>query len=54
MIAHRESYAFEDDCKFCAHETPLVSEVNTKVCPDCYSWITESVGLETLGIRKAE
>jgi hypothetical protein len=54
MITHRESYAFDTDCKFCAQEAPLVTDVNTRVCPDCYSWIDKSMGLENLGIRKAE
>jgi hypothetical protein len=54
MIVYRESYAFDTDCKFCAQETPLVSQVNTRVCPDCFTWISEAVGLETLGIRTTD
>jgi hypothetical protein len=54
MITHRESYVFDTECKFCAHESErLVSEVNTKICPDCYSWASDSVGLSNLGIRRA-
>ena len=52
MITHRESYVFDSECKFCAHESEnLVKEVNTKICGDCYSWISDSVGLSNLGIR---
>ena len=51
MITHRESYAYDTECKFCAHETPLIPEVNTRVCPDCYTWLSDQVGLENLGIR---
>jgi hypothetical protein len=52
MITHRESYVFDTECKFCAHDTEkLVSQVNTKICPDCFTWIADSVGLMTLGIH---
>lgn len=51
MITHRESYAYDTDCKFCAQETLLVAEINTRMCPDCYSWISENVGLSNLGIQ---
>jgi hypothetical protein len=52
MITHRESYVFDTECKFCAQESEkLVSRVNTRICPDCFSWINDSVGLLNLGIR---
>lgn len=51
MINHRESYAYENDCRFCAQESPLVSQVNTRVCPDCYSWLSDTVGLSSIGIH---
>lgn len=52
MITHRESYVFDTECKFCAQNSEkLVSEVNTRICPDCYTWIANSVGLINLGIR---
>lgn len=54
MITHRESYVFDPECKFCAHDKEhLVSDVNTKICPDCYTWISNSVGLINLGIMPA-
>jgi hypothetical protein len=54
MITHRESYAYDTECKFCAHDSDhLVSEVNTKICTDCYTWIANSVGLFNLGIKTA-
>lgn len=53
LITHRESYVYDTECKFCAQESErLVSDVNTKICPDCYSWISNSVGLINLGIRR--
>ncbi len=52
MISHRESYIYDEDCKFCASETrSLIPKVNTRICPDCYSWISSSVGLVNLGIE---
>jgi hypothetical protein len=52
MISHRESYVFEDRCRLCADESPsYVERLNTNVCPDCYSWAQESVGIGNLGIR---
>jgi hypothetical protein len=51
MINYRDSYSYETHCKFCAEETSLVEEVNTRVCPECYSWIEDSIGLSTLGIH---
>ena len=52
MITHRESYAFDTDCKFCAQESPLVAQVNTRVCPECFSWLSEYVGLANVGIQR--
>ena len=54
MIAHRESYVFDSECKFCAQEKPssyLVSQVNTRICEDCYNWASDSVGLSNFGIE---
>ncbi|HKW05488.1 MAG TPA: hypothetical protein VJN71_09340 [Nitrososphaerales archaeon] len=53
MITYRESYAFDTECKFCAQESELIPEVNTRVCPECYSWLANSVGLVNLGIQGA-
>ena len=54
MITHRESYVFDNDCKFCAQEksSSYVSKVNTKICEDCYAWVSASVGLSNLGIEQ--
>ena len=54
MIARRESFAFDDSCKFCAQEksASYVSEVNTRICQDCFSWVSSSVGLNHLGIEQ--
>jgi hypothetical protein len=55
MILTRESYVFDSECKFCAHETEkFVAQLNTKICQDCYTWISNNVGLTTLGIRTTE
>jgi hypothetical protein len=52
MIAHRESYVFDTECKFCAQESErLVSEINTRICPECFSWLSANVGLHNLGIH---
>ena len=54
-ITTRESDIFDNECKFCAHEPKtLVEHVNTKICPSCYTWIAESVGLANIGIRTTE
>jgi hypothetical protein len=54
-LTTRESDLFDSECKFCAHEPKtFVAQVNTKICPSCYSWIAESVGLANLGIRSAD
>ncbi len=54
-VTTRESDLFDNECKFCAHEPEtFVAQVNTKICPSCYSWIAESVGLVNVGIRPLE
>jgi hypothetical protein len=54
-VTTRESDLYDNECKFCAHETQtLVAHVNTKICPSCYSWAADSVGLVNLGIRPTD
>jgi hypothetical protein len=54
MITHRESYIFDNECRFCAHESErLVPEVNTRICRECFNWIADSVGLQNIGITRA-
>ena len=54
-ITTRESDIFDNECKFCAHvPKTFVEHVNTKICPSCYTWIAESVGLGNIGIRTTE
>jgi hypothetical protein len=53
MITHRESYVYDEDCKFCAQEktSRYVPEVNTRICEDCFTWASGDVGLVNLGIE---
>lgn len=54
-MSTRESYIYDDDCKFCAHSAEtMVAHVNTNICPTCYTWIADSVGLVNVGIRPTE
>lgn len=54
-VTTRETDLYDNECKFCAHEAKnFVAHVNTKICPECYSWVAESVGLTTLGIRPSD
>jgi hypothetical protein len=50
-MSTRESYVFDKNCSLCAQESlALVPRINTRVCPNCFDWVSESVGLDNLGI----
>ena len=49
MIAHRESYVFDSECKFCAQEKSsfcLVSQVNTKYLRGLLHLVVGLCGIE--------
>jgi hypothetical protein len=55
MIAHRESFVFDSECKFCARDSRnYVPDLNTRICPDCFSWISAVAGLSAFGIRQIQ
>ena len=54
-VTTRESDLFDNECRFCAREPEtFVAQINTKICPSCYSWIADSVGLVNVGIPPSE
>jgi hypothetical protein len=50
-ISHRESYIFDESCRFCADDTEeLVAQVNTQICPECFTWLSNSLNPADFGI----
>ncbi len=51
ITPNRESYVFDQTCKFCAKDSDsFAPKVNVSVCDDCFSWLSNEVGLLNVGI----